>query len=216
MISAISDIGKGQTWSEQSAIELNNVFRIVRKIDNIQVGEGLLLTNTPSAMRIDVARGNEQPQIPPTTHKYVAVIEIISGGDALRCVTRNEYAAAKLLVGPGQPPDLTGIETFIVAKPTGLRLSTTHRVTRAGIAYLFLGASGDTRTAEELDDNGESFDPVKIQTEIIVPSYEIGDVIVMRRESDTGVTVTDQGPIPGGEAVWTDANEDARKWAVER
>lgn len=85
-----------------------------------------------------------------------------------------------------------------VAKPYGLRKSTSDGTTQNGITYTF--TNGYTRTADDGDE----------ETQIIVPAYDLyDDNIIMVSVGNTGVTVGEE------RLILKDDNDDARAWAKQ-
>lgn len=114
-----------------------------------------------------------------------------------------DYVTAARLQGTYENEADTDDQTYI-AKPYLLRRTPFDGASRNSIDYTY--TDNVTRTATDADSNTE--------TQVVVPSYVVGDIIYATRAIDggTGVElVTTQGRIA---VEWLDLNVDGRAWAT--
>lgn len=106
--------------------------------------------------------------------------------------------------------DATGTDTVNVAKPFELRHTPFHGATIAypdgngDITYSY--SSQRARTASRTID-GDTL----TETQIVIPDYWVGDIIVAARSLIGGTGVTVSGTV----LVWEDINTAGRMWARE-
>lgn len=93
-----------------------------------------------------------------------------------------------------------GAAIAFVARPPTLRASAAGR---GSITYTGVATDGQTRTAS---------DGVDTETQIVIPSYLVGDVIYAVRNVVGGTGVTREAGVAVG---WLDLNVDGRQWAED-
>lgn len=96
-----------------------------------------------------------------------------------------------------------GTALTYVAKPPTLRASVTAR---NGITYTGVSTNGQTRTATSGSDS---------ETQVIIPTYLLGDVLYAVRNVKGGTGVTREAGGADVPVVWQDLNVDGRQWAED-
>jgi hypothetical protein len=100
---------------------------------------------------------------------------------------------------------VTGTDEITVAKPWMLRRTPFDGETRNGITYTY----SDDVTRDASDDDGT-------ETQVIVPSYVVGDLIYAERNIIGGTSLEITMPDNTKRQVaWMDTNRDARAWSDE-
>jgi hypothetical protein len=88
-----------------------------------------------------------------------------------------------------------GVADVKIAKPYLLRRTPFDGFARAGVSYVYVSDAARTATAG-----------TESETQVVVPAYEVGDVVYAAKGVAGGVGVS---------AEWLDLNCDGRAWAKE-
>ncbi len=92
-----------------------------------------------------------------------------------------------------------GTEDVLIAKPYLLRKTPFHNLTRNSVSYVY--STDVKRTATKSPDT---------ETQVIVPEYVVGDIILALSNIIGGTSITSPQII-----IWNEVNESGRAWAKE-